>query len=123
AQGRVAVGVGRAGDGNQRGKFSVAKASKTTGNTGQDVGEHNSWAGIERGGCAREYENSGADDRSDAQSNEVHWSQRPLQTMFAGFRRLAHQHVEGLTFQQIGHSGGASSSRLFLRIQLLVALR
>src|SRR5271157_2117646 len=123
AQGRVAVRVSRSGDGNQRGEFGIAQSSEDTTQPSQYEREHDRRTGVLRSRRSSEYENSGADDSADAQSNEIYGAQGPLQTMFAGLRRLAHQHVQGLAFQQIGHSGCASSSRLFLCIRLRAALR
>src|SRR5271157_5906731 len=123
AQGRVAVGVSRPRDGNQRGKFGIAQSGEDTTQTGQHEGEYDRRTGVLRSRRSGEDENSRADDSPDTESDEIDGTQGPLETMFPGLRRLAHQHVEGLAFQQIGHSGYASSSRLFLRTHLRVALR
>src|SRR5271167_65002 len=123
AQGRVAVGVSRTRDGDQRGEFGIAQAGEDTAQSGQHEGQYDRRTCILSGRRSGEHKNSGADDSADTQSNEVYGAQGPLQTMFTGLGRLTRQHVEGLAFQQISHSGCASSSRLFLCTQLPVAVR
>src|SRR5271166_3540025 len=61
---------------------------------------------------AGEDENSGADDRANAQRNQVKRPKGPLQTVFVLMGCLFHQHVERLALQKIRHS--ASS---LLRVQ------
>ncbi len=85
AQGRVGVGVGAAGDGDEGGELRVAKAGQRAHRAEKDEGEH------ERGpraqpharfpdrGRAQGREDAGADHRADAEHDEVGGAQRTLE--------------------------------------------
>src|SRR5581483_778003 len=67
SQRRVAIGIGRASDRDQRRKFSVAKSRKRASYSSQNEGQHNGWAGIIGSRLSGQDENSGTDNCTDSQ--------------------------------------------------------
>ncbi len=67
AESGVAVGIGRAGNGNQRGKLGVAEPREDAADAGKNEGDDNRGAGEQGGSGTGEDEDAGADDGSNAQ--------------------------------------------------------
>ncbi len=66
AQRGVAIGVGRTGNGYQRGEFGVTQAGEAAGDAGKNIREDDSGSGKLRRGGPGNNEDSGADDCADA---------------------------------------------------------
>ncbi len=95
AQGRVGVGVGRAGHRHHRGELGVAERREDAGDAGDDVGEHQRRAGDVVGRRAGGDEDAGADDGADAEGGELDRAEHPAQPVLA--LHLLEQHLEGLS--------------------------
>ena len=76
---RVAVGVGRARHRQGRGQLGVAEAGEGADESGDDVGDEDRRAGVERRGVAGAHEDARADDAADAEEDEVPGAERPLE--------------------------------------------
>ena len=85
ADGRIAVGVGRAGHRQGRGELGVAQAGKGADDAGDHVGDQHRRAGVERGGVAGADEDAGADDAADAEEDQVPRPERALELAGPGF--------------------------------------
>ncbi len=66
AQRRVAIGVGRAGDGDHGGELGVAKSGKGATRAREDIGEHDGRPSVLRRGLTGEHEDARADNGADA---------------------------------------------------------
>ncbi len=69
AQSGIAVGVGRAGNGNDGGKLRVAQSCKRAGQSGENEAECDCRPRMQCSGLAREREDARADDGADAQGD------------------------------------------------------
>ncbi len=94
AQGCVSVGVGRAGDGNQRSEFGITQAGKGTGDAGKNVGDDDGRSGVTRRSRTGEDEDSGANDGTHAQHDEVDGAKDTLEAVLARLTGLGEQHVQ-----------------------------
>ena len=103
AQGRVAIGVGRSGDGNQRGEFGVTQAGESARNPGKDERQHDGRPGVQGRHRSRQHENAGADDGPDAERDQIGGPQRALEGVLANLVALLLDHVEGLFGEKIRH--------------------
>ena len=79
ADGGVRVGVRGAGDRQHRGELGVAQARECADDAGDDEGEHDRGAGIQRGGGAGADEDAGADDATDAEQHQVNRAERAFE--------------------------------------------
>jgi len=79
AHGDVGIGVGAASDGNHRGEFRIAQAREGAADGGDHERQNYAGAGILRGGRGGASEESGADDGSDAQSDEARPAESALE--------------------------------------------
>ena len=86
AHGRIAVGVGGAGDGDHRGDFGVAKRGDDAHRAGDDEGQHQARTGLLRAGGG-EHENARADDAADAEQGQLERAQRPVKRFLLGCRQ------------------------------------
>ena len=71
ADGRVAVGVGRARDRKRRGELGIAEAGEGADDAGDGVGDQDRRAGMKRRGVAGADEDARADDAADAEEDQV----------------------------------------------------
>ena len=76
-----AVGVRRSGDRDGRGELRVTESRERRHDAGNDHRDHDRRPGIRGGGLAGQDEDAGADDRADAEGDQVHRSKHALQTM------------------------------------------
>ena len=72
---RVAVGIGAAGHGHQRGKFAVTKRRENGRDTRGYVRKNHGRPRILGGDSSGEHENPGADNRADPQSRQIEGAQ------------------------------------------------
>ena len=79
ADGRIAIGVGGAGDRQRRGQLGVAQAGESADDAGDGVGDQDGRAGVQRGGIAGADEDAGADDAADAEEDQVPGAERALE--------------------------------------------
>ncbi len=84
---RIAVRIGAPGDRDHAREFGVAQAREKASESGYNEGEDDCRSGVRRGRPSRQHENSGADDRADAQRGEVQRAERAPQRVFGGFAR------------------------------------
>jgi len=82
---RVAVGVGRAGDRQGRGKLRIAESRKRADHARHQEGQQHRGTGVQRGGVAGAHEDARADDATDAQEHEVPRPERALELAGFGF--------------------------------------
>ena len=104
AQGRVAVGVSRSSDGNQRGEFRVTQAGESTRNSGKSEGQHDGRAGVQSRHRSRQHEDAGADDGPDSERDQIRGAESAFEGVLAHFVTLLLDHVEGLLDERIRHS-------------------
>jgi hypothetical protein len=93
AQRRVAVGVGRPGNRNHGREFGVAQSGEGAGGTGEDEGNHDPRAGVVGGGLPRQHEDARADDRADAEQDQVDRPEHALEALIRGELGLKRGHV------------------------------
>ena len=93
AQRRVAVGVGGAGDRDHGGEFGVAQSGEGAGGTGEDEGDHDPRAGVVGGGLPRQHEDARADDRADAEQDQVDRPEHALEAVIRGELGLKRGHI------------------------------
>ena len=77
----VAVSVGGPGYGNHGRELGITKPSEGASHPRQHEREDNRRTGVFCCRLAREHEDARADDCTDTQSGQVHWSQRPFEAM------------------------------------------
>ena len=75
----VRVGIGAAGDRDQRGEFGVAQRGEAAADRREDEGDQHRRTGVFRGGLAGHDEDAGADDGADAEGRDAPWSERAAQ--------------------------------------------
>ncbi len=88
AERRVRIRVRAARNRQHRGELGVAQARERAGDAGEDEAQHDGGAGMHRGGLAGQHEDAGADDRADAEHDEVLGGQCALERNLAGDRAL-----------------------------------
>src|SRR4051812_45166625 len=71
ADGRVAVGIGRAGNRKRRGKLGVAQAGERADDPSDRVGYEDSRSRVKRSRAARTDKDASADDAANAEEHEV----------------------------------------------------
>src|SRR5262249_34818428 len=99
AHGGVGVGVGTAGYWSHRRELGVAQRCEDTGDTSHNVGQHQCWAGRVAGCLSRGDENSGSNDRPDAEGSQGHRPKDTPQAVVA--LGLLQQYVKSLLCEQL----------------------
>ena len=94
---RVGIGIGAAGYWNQGSEFRVTKPGKGAADAGDDEGEHDRRTRAIGDRGRGSHKKTGADDRANAERQEVHRPERTLQAVFAHFLRFSHQFIERLS--------------------------
>ncbi len=105
AQRRVAVSVGAAGHGNQRGEFGITQRGERRDDARQREGKHHRRSGVLRRRRAGQHEDARADDAADAQQHQIQRPQRAMEAVVG--QRLRLQVGDTFSAKQI-HSGNFS---------------
>ena len=93
----IAVGIRAPGDRDHACKLRVAKSGEKASQSGYNEGDDDCRSGVLSRGSSRQHENSGADDRADAQRGEVERAERASERVFGGFTsRLSLQDSDAL---------------------------
>ena len=114
AEGRIAIGVGGAGDGNDGGEFRIAEPGKGAGDAGKDKAESDGRTGVERGCLASQHEDPRADDGADTESDEVDRAERAPESVLPYLVGLFGEYREGFSCQESRHR-----VRMILHLRIL----
>jgi hypothetical protein len=101
-QGGIAIGISRAGNGNQGSEFGIAQPGEHATGSGQNERQHDCRPGVLSGCRSGQNEDARADDGADTQRDQVNRAQSPLKAVFPRLRCLLRKHVEGFALQEIG---------------------
>ena len=107
----VAVGVSRTGNRDGGSKFRVAQSGKHASGGSKNKRKNNGWTGkIRRRGSGKN-KDSRADDRANAERDEVVDAQRALQAVLAGFMGFVQDEFQRFGGKQIGHAADLAMNR------------
>ena len=81
----IAIGVSRTGNGDGGGKFRIAQSGKDAPVAARMKERIDGRAGKFRRGCSGKNKDSCADNRANAECNQIVYAESPLQAVFAGF--------------------------------------
>ena len=83
----IGIGIGTAGNGQERGQLGIRETDKGTGDGGKNKGEHQARAGVFCSADTREDENPRADDDAQAHEGDIKSPQGLIQFLFLRMRQ------------------------------------